>query len=105
MVALILLSGGLFRHLLNRIDAGDDWNQYGWAAPVAIFALIVAIYLTAPAGKSANARNAVSDAEVVAISAQALHHVSCEEPTHAASRSRRKTSCSKVPAISGAMRR
>lgn len=83
VVALILVSGGLFRHLLNRIDAGDGWNQYGWAAPVAIFALIVAIYLTAPAGKSANALNAVSDADVVAISAH--HCVMChaKTPTHA----------------------
>ena len=83
IVALILVSGGLFRHLLNRIDAGDGWNQYGWAAPVAILGLIVAIYLTAPAGKSANALNAISDADVVTISAH--HCVMChaKTPTHA----------------------
>ena len=82
VVALILVGGGLFRHVLNRIDAGDDWNKYGWAAPVTILALICAIYVTAPAGKDAKALNAVSDADVVAISAH--HCVMChaKKPTH-----------------------
>ena len=30
VVALIMLSGALVRHMLNRIDAGDDWDSYGW---------------------------------------------------------------------------
>ncbi len=82
VVALILVSGGLFRHVLNRVDAGDDWNQYGWSAPVAIFALICAIYLTSPAGKSVGNTAAVGDAEVLAISAK--HCIMChaKRPTH-----------------------
>ena len=46
MVALILLSGGLVRHILNRIDAGDDWDGYGWALPAAAMALLAAIFVT-----------------------------------------------------------
>ncbi len=79
IVALILISGGLFRHLLNRIDAGDDWNQYGWAAPVAIFGLICAIYLTAPAGKGANALNAGQRCGRGGDIRASLRHVSCQK--------------------------
>ena len=55
VVALILLSGGLIRHILNRIDAGDDWDGYGWALPAAAMALIAAIYVTAPQARGAAA--------------------------------------------------
>lgn len=48
VVALILIAGGLVRHYFNRVDAGDDWTTFGWAAPVAAFAVLVAIFLTAP---------------------------------------------------------
>src|SRR5204862_6649300 len=48
IVPLILISGALIRHMLNRIDAGDDWNSYGWTLPVAAMALTSAIYVTAP---------------------------------------------------------
>lgn len=82
VVALILVCGGTFRHLLNRVDAGDDWNTYGWTAPVVAIALLCAIYLTAPASRT-NATAAVSDAELLAISAK--HCVMCHaaNPTHA----------------------
>jgi uncharacterized membrane protein len=82
IVALILVSGGLFRHALNRIDAGDDWNAYSWTAPVAVFALVCAIYLTAPASRSGGAGAAVSDAEILTLSQK--HCVSCHarKPTH-----------------------
>lgn len=82
IVALILVSGGLFRHALNRIDAGDDWNAYSWTAPVAVFALVCAIYLTAPASRSGRAGAAVSDAEILTLSQK--HCVSCHarKPTH-----------------------
>jgi len=82
IVALILVSGGLFRHVLNRFDAGDDWNKYGWLAPVAIFVLFCAIYLTAPVNKGTRGAPAASDAEILAISAR--HCTSCHarKPTH-----------------------
>ena len=31
IVALIIVIGALVRHMLNRLDAGDDWDSYGWA--------------------------------------------------------------------------
>ena len=79
IVALILVSGALFRHVLNRVDAGDDWNKYGWSAPVAIFALICAIYLTSPAGKSTGNAAAVSRCGGAGDLGQALHVVPCQK--------------------------
>jgi uncharacterized membrane protein len=81
VVALILVSGALIRHYINRIDAGDDWNAFGWAAPVAAFALICAIWLTAPRLPAATGA-AVTDAEVLALAAR--HCTSCHarRPTH-----------------------
>ncbi|MDT3686787.1 MAG: urate hydroxylase PuuD [Pseudorhodoplanes sp.] len=81
IVALILITGSLFRHVLNRIDAGDDWNRYGWAAPVAIFALLCAIYATAPS-EQAEGGPAVTDAEALSLTTK--HCVMChaKRPTH-----------------------
>jgi uncharacterized membrane protein len=81
IVALILITGSLFRHVLNRIDAGDDWNSYGWAAPVAIFALLCAIYATAPS-EPAEAGPPVTDAEALSLTTK--HCVMChaKKPTH-----------------------
>ena len=80
VVALILVAGASIRHYLNRVDAGDDWRSYGWAAPVAIAALMVAIFITAPRAPEAGA--AVSDAQVFAITQK--HCVMCHaaKPTH-----------------------
>jgi uncharacterized membrane protein len=85
VVALILLSGGLIRHVLNRIDAGEDFDGYGWAMPAAAMALITAIYVTAPQPRSAPAGGqAVSDAQALAISAR--HCIACHarHPSHPA---------------------
>lgn len=65
VVALIFLIGGIVRHLLNRVEAGDSFERYGWTLPVAAFALMVAIYLTAPRQPAAG--SAVSDAQAFAI--------------------------------------
>jgi hypothetical protein len=35
VVALILVAGGLGKHLINRHDAGDDFPAYSWAVPIA----------------------------------------------------------------------
>ena len=68
VVALILISGGLIRHVLNRVDAGDDWDGYGWAMPVAAMALIAAIYVTAPQPRAPSTAGADrTDAQVLAI--------------------------------------
>jgi uncharacterized membrane protein len=83
-VALILLSGGVIRHVLNRIDAGDDWNAYGWGLPAAAIVLMTAIYVTAPQPRAGTAGAAVSDREALAISQR--HCVNCHarEPVHPA---------------------
>jgi uncharacterized membrane protein len=82
VVALIIISGALIRHYINRVDAGDDWNAFGWAAPIAAFALIWAIWLTAPRAPAATSA-AVSDTEVVALSAKHCTMCHARKPTHA----------------------
>ena len=81
VVALILICGALFRHYLNRIEAGDDWGRYGWALPVGAFALICAIWLTAPSAPAATGA-VVSDAQALEIAQK--HCVMChaKHPTH-----------------------
>jgi uncharacterized membrane protein len=84
VVALILLSGGLVRHMLNRIEAGDDWDGYGWVLPAAAMALITTIYVTAPAPRVVKAGPAVTDIEALTITAK--HCVMCHSarPSHPA---------------------
>jgi uncharacterized membrane protein len=85
VVALILVIGGLVRHYINRIDAGDDWNRYGWTGVAAAIALVAAVYVTSPQPANVSART-TTDAEVMAISKK--HCVNCHarEPTHPAFR-------------------
>jgi uncharacterized membrane protein len=71
VVALIIVVGGLIRHLINRHDAGDEFNAYSWAAPVAAIALASAITATAP--RSATSSVQVADSEVLGI---VNHHCS-----------------------------
>jgi uncharacterized membrane protein len=81
VVALIIVVGGLVRHLINRHDAGDDFNAYGWAAPVAAIALASAITVTAP--RAATSSVEVADAEVLGI---VNHHCTvchARRPKHA----------------------
>jgi uncharacterized membrane protein len=80
VVALILITGGLVRHLINRHDAGDDFHAYSWAAPVAAIALASAITVTAP--HSAISSIQVADGEVLQI---VQHHCSvchARQPKH-----------------------
>jgi uncharacterized membrane protein len=81
VVALIIIAGALIRHYINRVDAGDDWNAFGWAAPIAAFALCCAIYLTAPRAPAAGGA-AVADAEVLAITAKHCTTCHARKPTH-----------------------
>ena len=83
VVALILLSGGFIRHMLNRIDAGDDWDRYGWTVPAAAMALITAIYVTAPAPRGTTG-GAVTDAEAQAIIGKHCLMCHAHNPSHPA---------------------
>jgi uncharacterized membrane protein len=84
VVALILLSGGVFRHMLNRIDAGDDWDRYGWSLPVAAMALITVIYVTAPAPRSATGGGPVTDLDAQAIVGKHCLNCHSHHPSHPA---------------------
>jgi uncharacterized membrane protein len=80
VVALIIIAGALIRHYINRVDAGDDWNSFGWAAPVAAFALVCAIYVTAPRATAVS--GAVSDSDVLALTAKHCTMCHARKPTH-----------------------
>jgi len=80
VVALIIVSGALIRHYINRVDAGDEWTAFGWAAPIAAFALICAIWLTAPRAPAAT--GAVSDADVLALTVKHCTMCHARKPTH-----------------------
>jgi uncharacterized membrane protein len=81
VIALIVLAGGTIRHFINRTDAGDPVSSVAWTLPAAVVALIGAIIITAPVGRSAVA---VSDAEGFRI--VETHCVQCHaaKPTHEA---------------------
>src|SRR3954453_5610484 len=66
VVALIIIAGALIRHYINRVDAGDEWNAFNWSAPLAAFALICAIWVTAPRSVALSG-GAVSDMVVLTI--------------------------------------
>jgi uncharacterized membrane protein len=83
VVALIIVSGALIRHYINRVDAGDDWNAFGWSAPVAAFALICAIWITAPRAPASTGGAAVADAEVLTIVVKHCSMCHAQKPTHA----------------------
>jgi uncharacterized membrane protein len=80
IVALIILIGALARHFFNRIDAGDDFNLYGWAAFAAVFLVAVAVYLTAPAVRATT--GSVSDSEVLAIAKTHCTICHAKKPVH-----------------------
>src|SRR5262245_22253565 len=83
VVALILVTGGLIRHVINRVDAGDNWDRYGWLTPVAAFALIAAIFVTAPRTPAVIAGGPpVGDIDVLPISAAHCMMCHARKPTH-----------------------
>ena len=73
-----------FDCVLNRIDAADDWNRYGWTLPVAAVALLAVIYVTAPQTRTVAAGHAVADTQALAIAQR--HCMSChaKNPSHPA---------------------
>jgi uncharacterized membrane protein len=84
IVALIIVVGALVRHMLNRLEAGDVWESYGWVLPAAAMGLLTAIYVTAPAPRVVAAGPAVTDIEALTIAAK--HCVMCHSrhPSHPA---------------------
>ena len=80
VVAMIIISGALIRHFFNRHEAGDDWHGYGWAGTVALFAIIVAIYVTAPAAPST--AGGVSEADALALARKHCTMCHAAKPTH-----------------------
>ena len=82
VVALIVLSGGMVRHFLNRVDAGDEPRKVAWALPVAAVALLATIVYTAPRGPAGG--DAVTEAQATTI--VQTHCVTCHaaKPTHEA---------------------
>jgi uncharacterized membrane protein len=81
VVALIIVSGALIRHYINRVDAGDEWTKFGWTAPIAILAILGAIWLTAPRAPAAGGA-AVSDADMLALTARHCTMCHARKPTH-----------------------
>jgi uncharacterized membrane protein len=81
VVALIIVSGALIRHYINRVDAGDEWTTFGWTAPVAILAILGAIWLTAPRAPAPGSA-VVSDADVLALTAKHCTMCHARKPTH-----------------------
>ncbi len=82
VVALILMTGALVRHILNSADAGSPWDNYGWALPVAAMALISVIYVTAPARPPIASGPPVSETEALAISAKHCMQCHAKKPSH-----------------------
>jgi uncharacterized membrane protein len=82
VVALIIISGALIRHFFNRIDAGDEFGTFDWTLPVAIFALVCAIWITAPRAPAFGGGGVVSDAEVLAIVVKHCSMCHAQKPTH-----------------------
>lgn len=80
VVAMIIISGALIRHFFNRHEAGDEWHGYGWAGTVALFAIIVAIYVTAPSTPST--KGGVSDADALALTRKHCTMCHAAKPTH-----------------------
>jgi uncharacterized membrane protein len=84
VAAFIVLAGGMVRHFLNRVDAGEAPSKVAWALPAAAAALVAAIVWTAPRGAAHTA--GVTDADALRIAQ--THCVMCHapRPTHDAFR-------------------
>ena len=82
VVTLIVVTGASVRHFLNRHDAHDPFEKYGWALPIAAIALGFAVWLTVPQVKPGIAGMTVSESEVLAIVGK--HCIMCHSahPSH-----------------------
>lgn len=82
VVALIVVTGASVRHFLNRHDAHDPFEKYGWALPVAVVALGFAVWLTAPQARPGAGDMTVTEGEALAIVGK--HCIMChsDHPSH-----------------------
>jgi uncharacterized membrane protein len=82
VVALIVVIGASVRHFLNRHDAHDPFEKYGWALPVVAVALAGAIWLTVPQTRASLGDVTVTEGEVLAIVGK--HCIMCHSahPSH-----------------------
>jgi uncharacterized membrane protein len=84
VVAFIVITGALVQHTLNRHEAGDEWQRYGWAVPVAAFALVCTIFITAQRAKvDVAAAGQVTEAQALALSARHCGTCHARQPSHA----------------------
>ncbi len=82
VVALIVVIGASVRHFLNRHDAHDPFEKYGWALPVVAVALAGAIWLTVPQTRAGLGDVTVTEGEVLAVVGK--HCIMCHSahPSH-----------------------
>ncbi len=82
-VAFIVVTGALVQHTLNRHEAHDPWQSYGWAVPVAAVSLLLAIFVTSQRPKL-DLAGAGQVTEVRALQITATHCVACHarRPKH-----------------------
>ena len=82
VVALIVVVGASVRHVLNRHDAHDPFEKYGWALPVVAVALAGAVWLTVPQTRAGLGDVTVTEGEVLAIVGK--HCIMCHSahPSH-----------------------
>ena len=83
VVAFILVTGALVQHTLNRHEAHDPWQSYGWAVPVAAVSLLLAIFVTSQRPQL-NLAGAGQVTEAQALQIVSTHCVACHarRPTH-----------------------
>ena len=81
IAALILVVGGPMRHFIVRHEAGDPLVKILWAPAIAAVGLVAALIMTAPKTVTVTGA-AVSDAEVLSLTAK--HCIMCHavKPTH-----------------------
>ncbi|MBB5751268.1 urate hydroxylase PuuD [Prosthecomicrobium pneumaticum] len=82
LVALIIVTGAMVRHFLNRHDAGDPLAKIAWTLPVAAVALGCLIVLTAPRPVAVDPRLMMTDAEAVTLAAQRCAVCHAARPKH-----------------------
>jgi uncharacterized membrane protein len=83
VVAFILITGALVQHTLNRHEAHDPWQGYGWAVPVAAVSLLLAIFVTSQRPKL-DLAGAGQVSEARALQITATHCIDCHarRPRH-----------------------
>lgn len=81
LVGLIVIGGGALRHFLVRHEVGDEMEEIAWTLPIIFGALAAALWLTEPAPIIGEGM-AVSDGEVLGITAKHCTMCHAQKPTH-----------------------